>query len=449
MGDFDFKKNKVLYYFNKLIEYITNLILKVLNKLFSKRLPIEKLEKSRILSNTLGLLIFNFIGGFLLIVTNVKLANVLGAAVFGLYSYYLAIGEVGQNFVRYGRHKTMVRDLVQKPEKSNELITNTIALAALNLVIYVVVVLAFRKPLDVDVSFVTLCLLIAPCLIALDFQPVYESLKLMSWHSIYLVLQKLLFLAFIWTFIFFGKISLPIISVLLFLSWIVILIPQYIEITNHYKLSWKSVNFASLKYLYKDNFFIALSCMVGVAWGPYIRLILKNTVDAAAVGIYSAGLQLFLVSTFILHQVGRVGNPMMAEIGKEDCPVTKRRKTVRNYSLIMLASAIPFALPLCIIPHQITKWLFSAEYAPLGETLPLFALYIVSLAIGIVFAQFLISLRKDRLYFTIYTSGAILTVILGLLIIPPMGVMGAVITLCVPHSIACILYGVFSIRYLK
>ena len=70
-----------------------------------------------VLNNVVGLTFFNALGGMLLLFTQIKLANYMGAALYGIYSYYLALGEVGANVVRYGRDKTMLRELVQKPEE--------------------------------------------------------------------------------------------------------------------------------------------------------------------------------------------------------------------------------------------------------------------------------------------------------------------------------------------
>lgn len=77
------------------------------------------------LHNVVGLAFFNALGGLCVMVTQIKLANYLGASVYGIYSYCLAIGEVGSVFVRYGRSKTMVRDLIQYPEKRDALVVST------------------------------------------------------------------------------------------------------------------------------------------------------------------------------------------------------------------------------------------------------------------------------------------------------------------------------------
>ena len=383
--------------------------------------------------------------------TNVKIANVLGAEIFGIYSYYLAIGEVGSNFVRYGRHKTMTRDLIQKPTVFNGLISNTLALGCINLLFFLIVVVLFRRQLDVETSFTAFLLIIAPCIGSLDFISVYESLKEMSWHSVYYLIQRLFFLVAVWLFfVIANRLTMKYLSIMLFLSWSIILLMQYWEIIIGFGIKVRRyISWSSIWGLYKSNFVIALSCLTGVAFGPVIRMILNEFADSNAVGVYSAGMQIFLISQFLMHQVSRVGNPMMAEAGKEDGNPEKRRKLCNKYCTIMLITVVPFAIPLLLFPQSITDFIFTEDYYELGKYLPIFAFYLLALSVGIVYTQFLISMRKDKTYFIIYISSALATILVSLILIPKYSLLGAILALCVPHSIGCVFYYLCSIKYLR
>lgn len=412
---------------------------------------VEKLEKNDTIINIIGLTLFNALGGFLLMITNIKLANVLGAALFGIFSYYTAIGEVGINFVRYGRDKSMIRDLIQHPEKSNNLIANTFALNGLNLLVFTLGICIFSKPLDIPINFASISIITATCLVSLDLQPVYESIRLMSWHSLYTILQRLFNLLMIWVpFLFFNNVSLDYIGLALLLSWGIVLTIQYKEIITQMGIRIKgNASPKSLVLLYKSNFLIALSCMLGVAFGPFIRLILKNYVDDVAVGLYAACFQIFLISKFILTQIARVGNPMMAEAGKDSCNTSKRRLFIRRYLLIMLIGALPFAVPLIVASGFITDICFTAEYYEIRMYLPLFGIYLLTMAVGNVYEQFLISMRRDRIYFSIYVGCSILTIVSALILIPLYNVLGGVLAFIIPNIFARALYFYIGRRILK
>ena len=448
------QSNRIIYAIDAFLGFFVTRVFCLLERIAPS--PIKKrlksLEQHKVaVHNVLGLTFFNALGGVLILITQVKLANVMGAAIYGLYSYYLAIGEVGANFVRYGRQKTMTRDLIQFPQKEQFLIPNTFLLGCLNLMIYVIVILVFHNQLDTDITWAYLLLVIAPCFVSLDFQPVYESHRLMSWHSIYYLIQKAIFLLFVWLVIVWASgVSLTAVGVILFCSWLLVLCLQSKEATVWPGIPvFRSFSLRNLFYLYRTNFLIALSCMFGIAYGPAIRLILNNYVDSKAVGVYAAGLQVFLMSQFIVNQIGRVGNPMMAAVGKADCSPAKRRLFVRRYLFVMLLCAMPFAVLLFSCPEWIAHTFFTAEYAGLADILPILACYLVALAIGVVYTQFLISMRKDRVYFIIFVSAAVITIPVAFLLIPLYGLVGATLALCAPHSVGCLCYFISARKYLK
>lgn len=450
----DQKSNKLIYPIQNLIRKFVHLIIIIAIPLFSSKKYKEKLisiENNITLQNILGLTIFNALGGLLLMFTNVKIANVLGASLYGLYSYYLAIGEVGSNFVRYGRHKTMTRDLIQNNNKFENLISNTFILSIINLILFCIVIGFLSDPLDVPLNVAPWLLIVGASIGCIDFQPVYESLRMMSWHAIYYLIQKTIFFLGIWiAILFFSKFSLTYLSIIFFSSWILIVIIQYWEIIVQFGIQIKDyVSWRSIKKLYKSNFLIALSCMTGVAFGPIIQLVLKNHVDSEAVGIYAAGMQIFIMCQFLLNQIARVGNPMMAEAGKNTCSIKERKHFVIRYTTIMILTSLPFLIPLTIFPHSITKLLYASEYSRLGNLLPIYGIYLICFGIGVVFTQFLISLRQDKTYFTIYVISAIATIVCAVTLIPSLGLLGAVISLCIPHSLGCLLYVLFSLKYLK
>lgn len=448
----DLHKNKLLYPFQvllgKIVHYVFWGIMFIVPPKYKQRFL--DLETNTTLNNIIGLTVFNAFGGFLLMLTNIKLANVLGAAIFGVYSYYVAIGEVGVNFVRYGRDKSMTRDLIQKPEEFNGLIANTFVLNISNLILFTVAITIFSGLLDVPISFASFAIIIATCLISLDLQPVYESLRLMSWHSLYNIIQRIFLLVLIWSpLLIVDSINLDYLGLSLLISWFFVLFIQYKEIVGQLDIKIRNnVSASSIIGLYKSNFLIAMSCMMGVAFGPLIRMILKSSLDDTAVGLYAASFQIFLIGKFILTQIARVGNPMMAEAGKDDCKNSDRIVFVRKYVVIMLLGILPFAIPMLTLSGIITDICFTEEYCEIRHYIPLFGLCLFAMAIGNVYEQFLISMRKDRLYFSIYIGCAFLTVLMALLLIPHYKVLGGVISYVFPNVLARVLYFAFGTRIL-
>lgn len=446
--------NRLLYLLDTWLSKFVSLLIANLRFIVPDKYKVkyDALSKHKsMFQNVIGLMLFNGLGGLCVMVTQVKLANYLGASVYGIYSYCLAIGEVGAIFVRYGRNKTMVRDLIQYPTKRNSLVVNTFILSIINLLLFLIIIFVSHKPLDIKVNWTYFLLIISPCFASLLLDPVYESLKLMSWSAIYGLLQKFAFLITIWSLFFFHlHVDLLSIGIIVVVTWIAVCLMEYYEIGTQLHIKFLGrIKLNELWLLYKDNFVIFISCVTGVAFGPLIRLILNNYTDSTSVGIYAAGLQIYNICLFLNTQISRVGNPMMAEAGKDDCPVEKQRKMVMIYALVMFAASLPFAIPMFVCPKIVVDTFFTDEYAQLAEYLPIIAVYMLAIALGVVFTQYMISLHIDKVYFTIYVSAAIATTVVAYLLIPMYGVLGAFLALCVPHSIACVGYGIVSVKYLR
>lgn len=448
------KDNKLLYSLDTGLDKFVMLLITIARFFVPGRFKkkFDKLtEHKDMLHNVVGLASFNALGGVCVMATQVKLANYLGASVYGIYSYCLAIGEVGAMFVRYGRNKTMVRDLIQYPEKRDSLVVSTLFLSLINLALFMIVTFACHKPLDIEVNWTYFLLILSPCFASLSLGPVYECLRMMSWSSIYALLQKFGFLVIIWALFFANvPVSLFAIGAIVVGTWLVVVLMEYYEVGTQLHIHFiQKVRLKEIWALYKDNFAIFMSCVTGVAFGPLLRLILNNYADSKSVGIYAAGLQIYHICLFLNTQIARVGNPMMAEAGREGTGVQKRRKLVSRYTVIMLATSLPFALPMLLCPSLLTSILFTSEYAPLAKYLPILAIYMLAMTIGVVFMQYMISIRLDKTYFAIYASTAFATLIVAYWWIPLWGILGAFLALCVPHSIGCMLYMLFSVKSLK
>ncbi len=448
----DKRLNIVLYSIDCTLKWMVDKFLSILSRIFPRYKLFNQIQKyENALKNILGLVIFNALGGLLVMVTNVKLANTMGASIFGVYSYYLAIGEVGSKFVRYGREKTMLRELVQNSEHQESLIAHTVWLEFTNLVVFVLAAVICHNWLGAQLSWSYLLLIVAPSLISLDFQPVYEACRLISWHSIYYLIQKVLFLAGIWGVLWCTQsMSLTSAAFVLFASWLIILFMQYREIIGRSGINlFSGIKVRLLLTLYKRGFIIALCCMAGVAFGPLIQLIMNHYTDTVSVGLYAACLQLATIAKFFMSQVGRVGNPRMAEICMPQHTKSVKVSFLKYYSLAMLLCVCPFAVPMLLCPERIVDILFIDEYAEISQALPVYAVYLFVSALGVVFNQFLISFRADSIYLYLYSFSAMVSLGIAFLMIPTYGFMGGVWAYCISDGLASILYLIISLIIIK
>lgn len=305
--------------------------------------------------------------------------------------------------------------------------------------------------MDIQLSIVAILLILSPCLISLDFQPVYESFRLISWHSIYYLIQKILFIVGVWTILLINnRLSIGNVAIILFLSWIIVVVIQYWEVIHQLQINiFKQFKIRDLFRFYKSGFIIAVVCVLGCAFGPIIQMIIKQSSSEVSVGLYAACLQLLTIAKFILNQMVRVGNPKMAEICIVGYDKQRKRNFLKKYIFIMVLSVSPFAIPMFICPDLIVKSLFSSEYLEISSALPICAVYLILSSIGAVFNQFLVSYRADMIYILFYSIAAIVSIIIAVLMIPYYGFLGGVLAFCISDGLASILYTIISLNILR
>lgn len=415
-----------------------------------ERMAILLLKKDYIKS-ILGLIVFNSIGGVITLYLQFFIANKVGVISFGEYSYYVAIGTVGAVFTRYGRNKTMLRDIIQSENNTSSIIISTFIIGIANMLFFNIVIILLQRILDYEFSLISFLIINGTMISSLDFQPFYESQNRFSFHSLIMFAQKFLFISIVLLWYFMcGDLTILIVGFALFFSWLFMIIAEFIDIKSFISFNLSINDVFSLTYdTYKKNFYVAASTIVGIAFGPILRIILKNEYGDTEVGIFSASFQILILSEFLMNQISRIGNPLMATSALMiESNLSDVRRKVFLYLFVVLISVFPFSLLMIFMPVTLTHFMLSDEYSSVSVLLPILGVYLIFLSVGVVFAQFLISLRMDACYIKGYVFGGIMTAVVGWILIKPFGVLGATIALGLSHSISCIIYVYYSLKIL-
>lgn len=115
----------------------------------------------------------------------------------------------------------------------------------------------------------------------------------------------------------------------------------------------------------------------------------------------------------------------------------------------MFFCVCPFAVPMLLCPKWIVSTLFIEEYAEISQALPVYAAYLFVSALGVVFNQFLISVRADSIYLYLYSFSAMVSLGIAFLMIPVYGFIGGVWAYCISDGLASVLYLICSLIIIK
>lgn len=172
------------------------------------------------------------------------------------------------------------------------------------------------------------------------------------------------------------------------------------------------------------------------------QLMLGVLRGAEDVGTYAAAARLSEVWYFIPTAIAASAFPAMVRAHAGDRP-TFDRWMARLYDLVV-ALALPIAIVVSFLAVPLAGWLFGPAYAATG---PILAIHVWAgpfIFLGAVLSRWLIV--EDRLRFSLvrHAAGAAVNVALNLVLIPPLGGVGAAIATLVSYATAslgaCFLY---------
>jgi O-antigen/teichoic acid export membrane protein len=408
------------------------------NTILDKIKDLIRSQRNR-LKNLSALLLANFIIMGLGFTTRVIIANSMGKGLFGEIAYGMAIGTFGMVFIRFGQDRTLVRDLIHRPDEFGKLVAGSLLLRCLifgasmfGLLVWQVTTWRTRT-----VSLGVIAIAVSYFLLALDLQAVYDSWRQMKRHALYNLMQKILYFSIIWvTFLFSPKrLTINLVGYSMLVTSVLYLAMQHRWAVRRIEFPHAQDRLIEVALsMGRGNLTVFLAAIGGLLIGTLNQLILRNLGGNEELGGYAASWQIAMVVISVLTQVSRIGGPETARVTVSCTKKAERVLFLAKYSGVMLIIAAPVAIPMMIIPGKILEILFSPEYASAAGCMSVMGAYLMVLAVGMVSEQYLISNRLERLYLGSVMSGGFLSIFLCIALIPKLSELGAAVALLVSHG---------------
>ncbi len=201
------------------------------------------------------------------------------------------------------------------------------------------------------------------------------------------------------------------------------------------------------KYL---RFSIPLTPNMAIMWiiNASDRYIISIFMGVAATGIYSAAYAIGGYASFILMPIGIVLYPTIAKLYDEG-DISETRNYL-NYSLkYFMMIAVPAAFGLSILAKPVLQILTTPEFIPGAIIVPFVASGIVIAAFHPIGEYIILLAKKTRLLVILLSASAVLNIILNIILIPPMGILGAAVATLIAYVVLGISVLLVSRRYLK
>lgn len=400
-------------------------------------------EKRRVLDTLFSLVGINIFLAGLSFVTTLFVANILGPERFGDLSYAIAVGGYCVTIACCGLEHTLVRDLVHFPKRFDEYVSANIFLRGSMLVVALIVILgvnALAKEVN-QLGMAGIIIVLVMGIKALYIAPVYDAWDKMKRHALYLLVERCLYFICIWTLVllFRDRLSVATISIFMIVSTSVGFILQYLWAIPRLNVQMGHKCMSLATRMLKRNLWVWIAILATLSFGGLSKIVLKHVSGSEELGKYAVAWQVVLLGSILITQVGRVGNPRIARIVQPDVSQVRRIRFLLQYTVLSSMTGAVIGLPAICFPSLILK-IFRPEYVSAATSLRILGGYIIVVGIGQVATQYILAVRKERIYFMVVILAGSLSIVFYIILIPRWLATGAALAVLMSHGIAIAVY---------
>lgn len=397
-------------------------------------------------SNAGWLIAERLLSGLLAVTVTAAVARHLGPAGFGVVSFALSLVLLFGTFWTLGLSGLVIRELVREPDRESELLGTILGLRLLGGIIAVVAALGLSVVLGTDaqtrlaVGILVVGVLTLYAFDGIDFwlQAQVRSRNAVIARSAALVIASAINIGLIVS----GAplLAFVVAAALEYALAGVGLVLVYVRLGGR-PGSW-TFSTGLTRRLLGASWPLILSGLANAINLRVDQLMLGTMLGPEAVGTYAAAARLSEVWYFVPVAIAASVFPAMVRAHAGDRTAFQGWMG-RLYDL-MVALALPIALGVSLLSGQLIFLLYGSGYAQSG---PILAIHVWAgpfVFLGAALSRWLIA--EDRLRFSLvrHGAGAFVNVGLNLVLIPPLGGVGAAISTLVSYAVAsvgaCFLY---------
>ncbi len=376
----------------------------------------------------------------------IYVARYLGPERFGLLSYSLSFVWLFSSLSSFGLDDILVRELVKRPKQRKNLLGTVFWLKVCGVLVMgttIALVLKYKvedQQIYWMIALITFGFLFqATNVVDFYFQSQVQSKFAVRAQAIQLILTSLFKIYLVWNqaeliwFAFALMLDQAVVAVLFLLVY-------------HWKIGWFpffSFRWTEAKKLMIDAWPLIFAGMVVSVYMKIDQVMLKEMLDAKAVGVYAAAVKLCEAWYFL--PTALIASLFPAVIEAKIKSKTLYDKRVQNLYDLMVWSSIAVALPTTLLADWVILILYGIDFQEAADVLRIYIWAGVFVTLGIASSKWLIAENLQRYLFFRTILGALLNVGFNLWLIPIYGIKGAAIATLVAQGTV----GFLSLSFFK
>lgn len=385
----------------------------------------------------------------------IAITRYLGPERFGSLAYAQSFVGVFTAFASLGLDSIVIRELVKAEHKRDEILGTAFYLKAFISLIAIVAIFLLNMLSSEDDMATPLVSIIAFTIIfnSLNVIDMYFQSKVLSRYVVYansvaFILTSILKLLLIYydaDLLYFAY-ALLLESALMAAGYLYVY-----RVQSHSVMAWRFDREIAVALL-RSAWPLILVAVSAFLYTRIDQIMIKEMIDAEAVGQYAAAIKVSELLYFIPAVIVSSLFPKIVEVRQAD-----REEYLhvleRLYRLVVWIS-IPIAVTTSLFSQMIIEVLYGDQYKDAHEVLAILAWAIILVSVGAVFVKMLYVEHFEKKYLYKSLFGVFMNVLLNLFLIPSYGIVGAAVATLMTLLSINYLYDLFdkdlrALYYLK
>jgi len=395
-------------------------------------------------ANTLWLLGERILRMAILLFVGIYVARYLGPERFGLLSYALSFVLLFSSLASFGLDDILVRELVKHPEQRNKLLGTVFWLKVCGTTVMgnaIVAVLYFMTE-DQQTYWMILIIAFGFLFQATNVIEFYFQAQVQSKFSVRVQVAQLMITSLFKIYLVWSNAELVWFALALLLDQAVVAV--LFLIMYRWKIEWFpffSFSWKQAKKLLKDAWPMIFAGMVVSVYMKIDQVMLKEMLDAEAVGIYAAAVKLCEAWYFVPTAVTASLFPAILSAKQKNEQVYQNR--LQKLYDLMVWGSVAVALPTTLLADWLIIILYGTDFKEAADVLRIYIWAGVFIFLGVASFKWLVTENLQHFSFYLYTIGSVVNIGCNWFFIPVYGINGAAFATFVAYGIGS--YGGFII----
>ena len=366
----------------------------------------------------------------------IYVARYLGPERFGLMSYSLSFVFIFSSLASFGLDDILVRELVKSAAQRNNLLGTVFWLKVCGTVVMgTAIALVLKYKVEDQQTYWMIALITfgflfqATNVVDFYFQSQVQSKFAVRAQAIQLILTSLFKIYLVW-----NQAELIWFALALLLDQAVVAV--LFMLVYYWKIEWFpffSFRWTQAKKLMKDAWPLIFAGMVVSIYMKIDQVMLKEMLDAKAVGVYAAAVKLCEACYFVPSVITASLFPVIIS-SKQKSDTLYQQRMQKLYDMMVWVS-LTVAIPTTFLADWVIVILYGNDFEASATVLRIYIWAGVFIFLGVASFKWLVTENLQRYSFYVLAIGAIINIGSNLLLVPIYGINGAAVATFISYGI--------------